>query len=703
MIVPYLRQDLEIFRGNSREDGSPAWLLYDAVRNKYFTLGLTAFRLINNWSGGEDIQNFEKKINSQGIETTGDEIKSFVSFLQQNNLIIQPQGQGVPFLMQQKNSLKKSWLMHLIHSYLFFKVPLFKPDEWLERTLDKVKFLGSKKIRNIIYLLGFIGLFFVIQQFENFTKTFLYFFSFKGLMIYFITLILVKCLHELGHAYVAKYHGCRVSAIGIAFLVFFPFLYTDTTDAWRLRNHKDRLLINFAGILTELHLALIATFVWGILPEGGLKSAAFFIATTSWISSIVINVSPFMRFDGYYVFSDWLKAENLQPRSFALAKWKIRETLFGFNHKPPEEINPSRRWTFIIYAWSTWIYRFFLFIGIALLVYYFAFKVLGIILFVIEIYWFIMLPILKELKQWWMMRSEIKINKQSFRTISILIICLMILFLPWKSSMKIPAIYVSEKYSKIYAPYPAKIKEVFIVKEQEVDLGQNLIELYSPELDEEINSIQRKIQLTKTKINRMSGTSGNMDEYLTYQQRFIALQSELSGLIKIREKLVIKAPNKGKVKDLASLSNNMWVSNLDQLLGIVHYGTGNVKAFIKEEQIDRFQENTPAVFIPNDGDHKKIHLISKKLDLSAVNNLPYISLASIHNGPIGIRNFTSGEYQYRPETAHYVADFKLVNKSSIKFELPGYVHIEGSRYSPFVKLFKMYLLFLSEKVAYNKD
>ena len=688
MIIPYLRQDLEIFRGNSREDGSPAWLLYDAVRNKYFTVGLTAFRLIKNWRGGEDIQNFEKKINSQGIETTGDEIKSFIGFLQQNNLIIQPQGQGVPYLMQQKNSLKKSWIMNLIHSYLFFKIPLFTPDEWLGRTLHKVKFLGSKKIRNIIYILGFIGLFFVIQQFENFTKTFLYFFSFKGLMIYFVTLVFVKCLHELGHAYIAKYHGCRVSAIGIAFLVFFPFLYTYTTDAWRLRNHKDRLLINFAGILTELHLALIATFVWGILPEGGLKSAAFFIATTSWISSIAINVSPFMRFDGYYVFSDWLKAENLQPRSFALAKWKIRETLFGFNHKPPEEISPSRRWTFIIYAWATWVYRFFLFIGIALLVYYFAFKVLGIILFAIEIYWFIMLPVIKEMKQWWMMRSEMKLNKQTFRTISVLIITLMILFLPWKSSMKIPAVYISEKYSKIYSPYPAKIKYVFITKDQEVEAGQNLIELYSPGLDKEINSIRRKILLTKTKINRMSGTSGNMDEYLTYNQRLIALQSELSGLTKTKEKLVIKAPNKGKVKDLVSLSNEMWVSNLDQLLGIVHYGTGNVKAFIREEQIDRFQENTPAVFIPNDGDHKKIHLISNKLDLSSVNNLPYIALASIHSGPIAIRNFTSGEYQYRPETAHYVADFKLVNKSSIKFELPGYVHVEGNRYSPFVRFFR---------------
>ena len=688
MIIPYLRQDLEIFRGNSREDGSPAWLLYDAVRNKYFTVGLTAFRLIKNWRGGEDIQNFEKKINSQGIETTGDEIKSFIGFLQQNNLIIQPQGQGVPYLMQQKNSLKKSWLMNLIHSYLFFKIPLFTPDEWLGRTYNKVKFLGSKKIRNIIYILGFIGLFLVIQQFENFSKTFLYFFSIKGLMLYFITLVFVKCLHELGHAYIAKHHGCRVSAIGIAFLVFFPFLYTDTTDAWRLRNHKERLLINFAGIFTELHLALIATFVWGVLPEGGLKSAAFFIATTSWISSIAINVSPFMRFDGYYVFSDWLKAENLQPRSFALAKWKTRETLFGFNHKPPEEINPSRRWTFIIYAWSTWVYRLFLFIGIALLVYYFAFKVLGIILFAIEIYWFIMLPIIKEIKQWWLMRSEMRINKQTFRTTAILIITLMVLFLPWKSSMKIPAVYISEKYSKIYSPYSAKIKSVLITKDQEVVVGQNLIELYSPELDKDINSIRRKILLTKTKINRMSGTSGNMDEYLTYNQRLIALQSELSGLTKTKEKLVIKAPNKGKVKDLVSLSNEMWVSNLDQLLGIVHYGTGNVKAFIREEHIDRFQENTPAVFIPNDGDHKKIHLISSKLDLSSVNNLPYIALSSIHSGPIAIRNFTSGEYQYRPETAHYVADFKLVNKSSIKFELPGYVHVEGNRYSPFVKFFR---------------
>ena len=80
----------------------------------------------------------------------------------------------------------------------------------------------------------------------------------------------------------------------------------------------------------------------------------------------------------------------------------------------------------------------------------------------------------------------------------------MLVFLPWKSSLKIPGVYISEQYSKIYSPYPAKIKSVFVGKDDFVEAGQNLIELYSPDLDQKINSTRRKIQLTKTKINRMS-------------------------------------------------------------------------------------------------------------------------------------------------------------------------------------------------------
>ena len=62
MIVPFLRQDLQLLPGSSSEHGSPTWLLYDVLRNKYFSIGRTAFQLISNWSGGIDIDQFIKKI-----------------------------------------------------------------------------------------------------------------------------------------------------------------------------------------------------------------------------------------------------------------------------------------------------------------------------------------------------------------------------------------------------------------------------------------------------------------------------------------------------------------------------------------------------------------------------------------------------------------------------------------------------------------
>ena len=688
MIVPALRSDLEILRGNSREDGSPAWLIYDALRNKYFTLGLTAFKLIKNWVAGQDITNFEKQIKEQGLDVSKDEILNFINFLQSNNLVIQPGDKGVFFLTQQKKTMQKSWLMYVVHHYLFFKFPLIKPDAWLEKTLKYVKFLGSKNIRYSIYALGVIAAFIVMNKFEQFSTTFTYFFSFEGLFYYLLTLVFIKSCHELGHAYVAKHHGCSVPSIGIAFLVLFPFLYTDTSDAWRLRNQKERLLINFAGILTELHIAILAVFLWAILPDGALRSAAFFLATTSFISSVTINISPFMRFDGYYIFSDWLKAENLHPRSFAMAKWWMREFLFGLNANPPEQLNPTRRNTFIIFAWFTWIYRFFLFLGIALLVYHFAFKLLGIILFIIEIYWFILKPIFAEMKQWFSLRSKMSLNNKTIRTIVLFSIGLFLFIFPWKSSLKIPAVYEVENYVKIFSPYSAKIQKVFVKKNELVKKGQVLIQLYSPSLEQELVTTKRKIVLAKRELGTLNKKSGNLDQYLTLSQRLTSLETKLISLNSIKQKLVLRAPIQGKVKEFENISINQWVSNKDVLMLVIDYNQGRVRGLVDDVQLKRFKTNVPAKFIPNDGQHKSVKLVSKHIDLSAIQSLPYLSLSSNHGGPIAVRNFAKGEFKERPESSYYLAEFKAIKTPETSIEIPGYVFLTGSYYSPFVELVK---------------
>ena len=91
-------------------------------------------------------------------------------------------------------------------------------------------------------------------------------------------------------------------------------------------------------------------------------------------------------------YQTWWRIDNLQHRAFALARWQLREWLFDLQAPMQESWSHRQRRKLLIYAYGTWIYRFLLFLGIALLVYHFFFKALGLVLFFIEIVWLIARP-----------------------------------------------------------------------------------------------------------------------------------------------------------------------------------------------------------------------------------------------------------------------------------------------------------------------
>jgi putative peptide zinc metalloprotease protein len=245
-----------------------------------------------------------------------------------------------------------------------------------------------------------LGLAQVVRRWDMFAATLVDTFNWDGLAAYGAALFAVKLLHELGHAFTAKRYGCRVPTMGLAFLVMWPVAYTDTNETWRLTDRLQRLHVACAGIITELMVAAWATLGWVLLPDGAMRSAAFVLATTSWVATLAINASPFMRFDGYFILSDALDLPNLHERSFALARWKLREWLFGLGEDAPEQFGARRQFWLIVFAWATWCYRLVLFVGIAVLVYHFSVKLIGIMLFIVEMLWFVLRPIQRELSAW---------------------------------------------------------------------------------------------------------------------------------------------------------------------------------------------------------------------------------------------------------------------------------------------------------------
>ncbi|MGB1801106.1 MAG: hypothetical protein ACPHLK_09800, partial [Gammaproteobacteria bacterium] len=443
--LPVLRNDLQLIEGPVALDGSPSWIIVDPIRNKYFSIGWLAFQLLSRWTVGKASLLIDKLKRESALEVNQNDIESMLSFLYANSLTLNPVSGSSHDYYEQYIASKPNFLIWLVHNYLFIKIPLVKPTEFLRRTLIYVQPFFSQTALCLILLTGFFGLYLVGREWESFKSTFLYFFNLQGLFFYFLSLIFIKILHELAHAYTAVRYGCKVPTMGVAFLVMFPILYTDTSDTWRVKSARERIYVGAAGMTIEFYIACIATFCWGFLPDGIFKSAAFILATTSWVLSLAINLNCLMRFDGYYILSDLLGIQNLQKRSFEIGKWRLTELLFGLGLSPPEALPQSMIRKLYIYAFAVAIYRFFLFIGIALLVYYMFFKLLGIILFLIEIIWFIVLPVVKLMLSWWEMRSKIIKSRRFYITATLFLILMIAFIYPWSTSIKVPAVYQSQE------------------------------------------------------------------------------------------------------------------------------------------------------------------------------------------------------------------------------------------------------------------
>ena len=74
MLTPSIREDLQLFEGTPLEDGSPTWLLFDTLTNKYFTIGLNAFRLLNYWNADVDTKSFIKNVEQKGVNLKEEEL-----------------------------------------------------------------------------------------------------------------------------------------------------------------------------------------------------------------------------------------------------------------------------------------------------------------------------------------------------------------------------------------------------------------------------------------------------------------------------------------------------------------------------------------------------------------------------------------------------------------------------------------------------
>jgi putative peptide zinc metalloprotease protein len=670
--LPILRQNLSLLTAPPDEEGGPRWQIFDPLSNKFYYLSRTAFYIFREWRYASHADDLLSRLAQKGIEVEEAEFDYFLRFLESNHFLEARSEKDLARLRAEVSQHKKHFLSWLLHNYLFIKIPLFRPDLFLNRYYPMAKYLFKWRLDRVALVLGALGLVMVLRQWETFTHTFQDLFNVSAIVYYILALVLVKTAHELGHALVAKRYGCRVSSMGVAFLLMTPILYTDTTDAWRLRSRFQRLSIVTAGVKVEIYIACVATFLWAIVPDGGLRGVLFFVATTSWVSSLLINISPFMRFDGYYALSDFLGMENLQPRSFLVGKWFLRERLFGFGFLPPEPLNRKKCALMVSYAWCTWVYRFFLFLGIAALVYYFAFKVLGIVLFLVEIIWFVLLPIVKEVKVWISLRKNMSFNRAITMTLLVCVLGLLLLIVPWKTHISVPAVVTFERHQTLYPSEASKVVAWQVAPNEKVKQGQLLILLESPDVEQQIVLTQSRLNALQISWQRAGSGAGILDAFSSLQVQIAREQSRLQSLLEQRERLAIKAPYDGYIGEWLPLTVGDYVNERSALATLYDDESLMVKAYIDGRFIPLLNHNEMASFMGNDGNPLAASLLIDKVIPIAVKRLQYPGLASVYGGAIATQKL---EDELIPEMATYEVHLTLQGSMPLNRQQFGMVSL----------------------------
>jgi putative peptide zinc metalloprotease protein len=596
-----LRRGVTLRFNGYDHDGIPQWLLYDSGRNKFFVVGWPEYEMLSRWH----LANPHLIINAVNKETTltvdKEDFENLENFLNKNYLVEQRWRSVYQKAREQKVIKGENVFYWFVRYYLFFRIPLFHPDNFLTKTKKFGQFLFKPSTSYFMLFLGLVAIYQISRQWEEFTHTFSTIFTWQGLIFYFFAFTIAKFFHEFGHAYMSKIYGVTVPTMGVAFLVFWPVLYTDTTQSWSLPSHQ-RMRIALAGMWVETYLTIFAALIWCNVHNTTIQMICYVTVAINWVSTLLINVSPFMRFDGYYVLSDLLKMPNLQNRSFALARWQIRNWLFGWEEPQQEVFSNRMHWILVSYAIITWIYRLFIYIAIAILVYHYFFKVVGIILFIIELFAFILRPLVQEIQTWYELRNQFTLNKRTIITTLCATILVLLLFLPLNQSLRMNAT-LSYAHDFLYATQDAIIQSALPIIGTPVKKDDIIVELKSPELEYNLQKVKLEYQKIVTEIRRASLLPKFSNQLGSLEAELAAKKAQYNKLLDLNNKLTIRAPYDGVITDISpELKTGNAVSKNTLIANIINPKVLVVEAYVEQVDIDILTLDAKGYFYPSNLD-----------------------------------------------------------------------------------------------------
>ena len=535
-----VRAHRQTFRGQN-------WVvLRDSLSSDFFRVTADAYAFVSRLGTDRTIDEVWNELMEAEPEValTQEEVVQLLGQLHLSNLLQFDRGAAAASLFERYRERRGREIKALILGFLAIKVPLIDPDRALDRSMPLIRLIFGPVGALCYLVLLVLGVKALMDESHRLFDQSAGLLAPGNLGLLYVGLVLAKLVHEFGHAAACKRYGGEVHKMGVMLLLFAPLPYLDATASWGFRSRFHRMLVGASGVLAEFAVAAVAALVWANSAPGVINSLAYNVIFVASVSTLLFNLNPLMRFDGYHMLVDGLDVPNLFQRSREQLKYLGERFALGVKNAEPAARTRKEAWLLPTYGVVSLVYWLML---MSTIIFFIAEQYLevGIALAWIVFFTAIVLPLLKFAKY---LVSSPRLQHQRLRAVTSTAVIGGLAFallagVPMPERVRVKGVLQASDFRELYSESGGTLVQVLVRPGSWVKAGQPLARLDNPELDHEIRAARRqREQLLAQELQAVTMAVANLQPLVRQRQ---AVEEKIAQLLQQQKQLVVLAPIEG--------------------------------------------------------------------------------------------------------------------------------------------------------------
>ena len=554
---PALRRDLVIIAQTYQ--GVTSYVVKNPGDLKYFRFRALEIAVMQEFNGTNTPEDIVRVLGDAGFTLTTGTVEGFGRKLQQMGLMERTLAEKSVLLLERLRADRRRALKPAAKgSLLRMRWSMGDPDQWLDRTLPRIRFMFTPRFIVFSSLLFLTYVAIIVTQWPRFHAALARMYTPSAYTLgFFLTLyltgIVIIAIHEFGHAFTCKYFGGRVHEMGAMLVYFEPAFYCNVNDAWTFPELRQRMWVTVAGSWIQMVVASFGAIVWWLTETGTLVNAIASAAVIiGGLTTVLANANPLIPLDGYYALSDYLEIPNLRHRAFEYLGWLFRSKVLRLPATEPAATEREKR----IFTWYGVLACAYI-ASIFLLVYGIVSGWLGslfglagsVLVFVLVLFmargaigsaWRNITAAIRE------HRNRLRSRTFRFWAGVSLVAAVLIGLIPWPITAKGKLEAAPEMIGEAVAVEGGLLERVFVAEGERIEAGDPIALLRSSSLEQEALEEQRLLDSLDLLSSRYRA-SGSAGLAVAYETEAAESRARVAGIRHRLAALTVRSPVRGVV------------------------------------------------------------------------------------------------------------------------------------------------------------